>query len=120
MTILAQVPDMVGLPLILNLNQKKSDSVYNTLSSVLAEDFSQQGMPSSPVVSTASLSQSTASSLESLSKPQPLGLAQGVGGNILSSTSNSDDNESSPFGEFIFGLILICLALPMVWMNERK
>ena len=34
--------------------------------------------------------------------------------------SSKKNKESNPFVEFIFGLILICFALPMVWMNERR
>lgn len=36
------------------------------------------------------------------------------------SGSSSDKKDGGFFGEFILGIILICLALPMVWMNERK
>ena len=36
------------------------------------------------------------------------------------SGKSKSNGKSSPFGEFIFGIILICLALPMVWMNERR
>jgi hypothetical protein len=32
----------------------------------------------------------------------------------------SGKKEESPFGEFVAGVVLICVALPMVWMNERK
>ena len=31
LSILAQMPDIVGLPVIMNLNQKKSESIYSTL-----------------------------------------------------------------------------------------
>jgi len=28
--------------------------------------------------------------------------------------------KGGPFGEFISGCVMICFAIPMVWMNERK
>lgn len=34
--------------------------------------------------------------------------------------SSKKNKESNPFVEFIFGVILISFALPMVWMNERR
>ena len=34
--------------------------------------------------------------------------------------SGSGKSEDSPFATFIVGCVLIGLALPMVWMNERK
>lgn len=43
----------------------------------------------------------------------------------MSSTSTSTSTSTGKkdggfFGEFIAGVFLICFALPMVWMNERK
>ena len=35
--------------------------------------------------------------------------------------SNGKKNEKAgPFAKFVLGVILICTALPMVWMNERR
>jgi len=34
--------------------------------------------------------------------------------------SGGDKKDSNPFAEFVLGLIMICFALPAVWMNERK
>jgi len=53
------------------------------------------------------------------------GTSSGILSNIASTANNltkdsSEDKKSSPFGEFFLGLVLICCALPMVWMNERK
>lgn len=28
--------------------------------------------------------------------------------------------KGGPFGEFMSGCVMICFAIPMVWMNERK
>ena len=36
------------------------------------------------------------------------------------STSSSSNSGSSIAGDFIFGVILICLAFPILWNNERK
>tara|TARA_B110000285_G_C15105527_1_gene607687 strand:+ start:445 stop:705 length:261 start_codon:yes stop_codon:yes gene_type:complete len=83
------MPDMVGLPMILNLNQKKSQSIYSTLQSVLAQDDSQQEMASSAL----SLSPKTASSLElsqSSDQAKPLALAQGIGGSSSPFSIDSD------------------------------
>jgi hypothetical protein len=33
---------------------------------------------------------------------------------------NEDLNENHGIGSFSMGLIILCIALPMVWMNERK
>jgi hypothetical protein len=35
-------------------------------------------------------------------------------------SNGQKDKDSSPIGKFITGVILICFALPIVWMNERK
>ena len=51
---------------------------------------------------------------------KPLSLAQDVAGGSLTVVSDSSNSGSSVFAQFIFGVILIWLALPMVWMNERK
>lgn len=45
-------------------------------------------------------------------------LRPGSGSSVRSSSSSG--KKDSPFGGFILGCILIGLALPMVWMNERK
>ena len=37
-----------------------------------------------------------------------------------SSRSSGKSGDSGPVGEFITGVILIWIALPMVWMNERR
>ena len=39
---------------------------------------------------------------------------------VRGSTVRSKNGGDSPFGEFVLGVILICFALPLVWMNERK
>ena len=37
-----------------------------------------------------------------------------------SSSSSGKKDKESPFASFALGVVLICFALPMVWMNERK
>ena len=37
-----------------------------------------------------------------------------------SSSRSGKSGDSGPVGEFITGVILIWIALPMVWMNERR
>jgi len=34
--------------------------------------------------------------------------------------SKGKKSKKSVFGEFISGCVMICFAIPMVWMNERK
>ena len=47
-------------------------------------------------------------------------IAQKKGGRSRSGSGSSDKNDDMSFGMFILGCFLIGLALPMVWMNERK
>ena len=51
---------------------------------------------------------------------KPLSLAQDVAGGTLTVATDSSSSGGSIIGEFILGVILIWIALPMVWMNERK
>jgi hypothetical protein len=37
-----------------------------------------------------------------------------------SSTGGKGKGKGGPIAEFIFGVILIWLALPAIWMNERR
>ena len=35
-------------------------------------------------------------------------------------STGSNSNDENPLFSFIFGVICICFAIPMIWFNERK
>jgi hypothetical protein len=51
---------------------------------------------------------------------QPVLLAEASSTSLGFGGPTKTNEDGGFFGEFILGIVLISLALPMVWMNERK